>query len=261
MKKRGMLLILLVAVMLTAILITGCSKKAEDKPVAGNTSANTENSADRTDESGNKVKIDTADGKVEVENKGGDSNVDVKVAGEEGETSVKGSSKDGDIDINVAGPDGMVKIKGTNRGDKHVVNVEGIGGSVKVTSEGDKSEAVVEGVDGVSKVSVNKSVKESDFDIKFFPGSTIVEGTVSEVPGPGGKAIKTKNVTLNCSGELADIKKFYVDQFDNPTVVEDENEANITTGNPAAGKNIVVTIRKSDEGKVEVNIISHDMNM
>ena len=258
MKKKGILLFLLVAVMMTAFLLTGCSRTAEKKPAAGDTSANT---SDKTDEGGDKVKIDTADGKVEVENKGKDGNVDMKVTGEEGETTVKGSDKDGNVDLDISGPGGRVKIKGVRDGEGGIVNIDGPGGSVKINNEGGKGEVVIEGKNGTSKVNVNKDVKESDFDIKFYPDSTIVEGAISDVSGPGGKTIKAKNVTLNCSGELEAIKKFYVDQFDNPTVVENDNEVSITSGNPMAGKTNVVTIRNSDEeGKVEVNIITHDMN-
>lgn len=259
MKKKGMLLILLVAVMITAMLLTGCSKKTEEKPTAGDTSANT---GEKTDEGGDKVKVDTADGKVEVESKGDEGNVDVKVTDAEGETVVKGTDKDGKVDINIAGPGGRVKIKGVRDGEDGVVNIDGPGGSVKINKDGDKNEVVIEGKDGSAKVNVNKDVKESDFNIKFYPDSTIVEGAISDVAGPGGKTIKNRTVRLNCAGELSAVKKFYVDQFDNPTVIENENEISITSGNPAAGKTTVVSIRKSDEeGKIEVNIITHDMNM
>ncbi len=260
MKKKGMLLILLVAVMLTAILLTGCSRKTEEKPATGDTPANT---SEKVNEGGDKVNVETADGKAEVESKGGeDGNIDIKATGEEGETTVKGTDKDGKVDLDISGPGGRVKIKGVRDGEDGIVNIDGPGGSVKINSAGGKKEVVIEGKDGVSKVNVNKDIKESDFDIKFYPDSTIVDGAISDVAGPAGKTIKNRTVRLQCTGEISAIKKFYVEQFDNPTVVEEENEINITSGNPVAGKTNVVSIRKSDEeGKVEVNIISHDMNM
>jgi len=240
MKELRKVLIFVCVITLFLTILVGCSRQRgstapTDRTVAG----------DKEDKS-------PAEGKEDKKDKG---DVDISVSGTT--VRVKGDGDEGTVKIE--GPEGTVKITGD--GDKGTVKIEGPEGTVKITGDEDKGEIRVEGKDGVVTSKTTKKIKESDFNIKFYSGAKVIEGTRSTVAAPGGKKIEVQHVILESSDDIDKIKKFYVKQIANPTVVENEGEITIASTMPVDGKTTVVQIEKGDEeGKVKIEIVIHDMN-
>ena len=259
MKKNSNILILVAVFLIIGLIFAGCSPQGEKKEKAGETKQVSDKSGDKPAEMNEKDTDETADAEVKVDNGSKDGNVDIKVSGPEGETVIKGTDKDGKVDIKVSGPEGEVRIKGDKIGDTGVTNITGPKGTMKIVKDGDKGSVEIKGEDGAIKANYDKNVKESDFDVKWYPGAKVVEGLTTDKAGPAGKSMKSNVVSLESTDDIQKIKTFYVDQFTNPTIVDNSDEIVISSVDPMGGKTTVVTLQKED-GKVKIGIMSHNMN-
>lgn len=114
----------------------------------------------------------------------------------------------------------------------------------------------INGNSEVLEVGSSKSVKESDFPVKFYPGATVQEGNKSVVSLPGQRKIDNMVVVLKSNESAEKIRDFYTVQIKNPVVIEDDGNITISSapGDIEKGmKKIIITIQQG-ENSIEQTI-------